>query len=232
MNKILLTNLVSFLIIVAGVYINNQLLILVGLFALSGAITNWLAIHLLFEKVPGLIGSGVVPNQFNAFKQTIKQMMMDQFFTKEHIIHLMANKQKTLNLVPVIEKIDLTPAFDNLIKTIMESNLVDLLGSLEEKNYLYKLKDPFIKNIKNTLVEITQSQEFTNLLEIQLNNSSKSNEIQQKIFHIIDSRLAELTPEIVKQIVQKMIKEHLGWLVVWGGILGGIIGLISGYFMW
>ena len=28
-----------------------------GLFALSGAVTNWLAVHMLFEKVPGLYGS-------------------------------------------------------------------------------------------------------------------------------------------------------------------------------
>ena len=57
----------------------------VGLFALSGAVTNWLAVHMLFEKVPGLYGSGVIPARFEEFKLAIRHLMMEQFFTEENI---------------------------------------------------------------------------------------------------------------------------------------------------
>ena len=52
-----------------------------GLFALSGGLTNWLAIHMLFEKVPLLYGSGVIPNRFEDFKNGIKNLIMNEFFS-------------------------------------------------------------------------------------------------------------------------------------------------------
>ena len=54
-----------------GVLINpfeNSLLLMIGLFSLSGGITNWIAIHMLFERIPFFYGSGVIPNRFNEFK--------------------------------------------------------------------------------------------------------------------------------------------------------------------
>ena len=54
LNKSFLTNLTAILIIVVGYLfpIEPDLIKPIGFFALSGAITNWLAIHMLFEKVP------------------------------------------------------------------------------------------------------------------------------------------------------------------------------------
>ena len=54
---------------------------MVGLFAFSGAITNTLAIHMLFEKVPFLYGSGIIESKFEEFKLSIKNLLMEQFFT-------------------------------------------------------------------------------------------------------------------------------------------------------
>ena len=63
------TNLVAVLIIIACYLypMDPDLIKSIGFFALSGAITNWLAIHMLFEKVPILYGSGVIPNRFDEF---------------------------------------------------------------------------------------------------------------------------------------------------------------------
>ena len=63
----------------------SSLFLFAGLFALSGALTNHLAIHMLFEKVPFLYGSGVIPARFEAFKDSIKNLMMNEFFTKEQL---------------------------------------------------------------------------------------------------------------------------------------------------
>jgi hypothetical protein len=40
---------------------------------------------MLFEKVPFLYGSGIIPNRFEEFKDSIKQLMMQQFFTVENV---------------------------------------------------------------------------------------------------------------------------------------------------
>ena len=73
-NKSFLTNLTAVLIIVAGYLfpIEPDLIKPIGFFALSGAITNWLAIHMLFEKVPFLYGSGTSNVAFGAHEQIKK----------------------------------------------------------------------------------------------------------------------------------------------------------------
>ena len=66
----------------------------IGFFALSGAITNWLAIHMLFEKIPLLYGSGVISNRFEEFKSSIRDLMMQQFFTLENVEQFIEKEEK------------------------------------------------------------------------------------------------------------------------------------------
>ena len=68
MNKSFITNFIALLATLAGYFFQQSLLFTVGLFALSGAFTNWIAVHMLFEKVPFLYGSGVIPARFEDFK--------------------------------------------------------------------------------------------------------------------------------------------------------------------
>ena len=230
MNKSFLTNLIAFLILAAGLIIENSLLIWVGLFALSGALTNALAIHMLFEKVPGLVGSGVIPERFEAFKEAIKHLMMSQFFTQDNIDRFMNQSKSslpTVNLAPVIEKVNLEPAFDRLVEVIMQSSFGSMLSMFGGAGALTPLKDPFVKNLKESLIEMTEKAEFHELLMQEIDQPSVMSSIQSKVANIIDARLEELTPQLVKEMVQRMIHEHLGWLVVWGGVFGGLIGALS-----
>ena len=86
-DKSLLTNLIALTIILLSLVSPHfqAPLFSIGIFALSGAITNWLAVHMLFERVPLLYGSGVIPNRFEAFRGAIKEMIMEQFFTRENV---------------------------------------------------------------------------------------------------------------------------------------------------
>ena len=231
LNKSLITNLVAALILAAGLLLNNAILFWVGLFALSGALTNWLAVYMLFEKVPGLIGSGVIPNRFEEFKGAIHTLMMKQFFTAENIDKFVSGQSSELhnklNLTPVIEKVDLAPAFDRLVEVIMNSSFGSMLGMFGGAGALTPLKEPFEKNMKVSLIEMTEAPEFLANLQKEIDQPNVMAEIQAKIEEIINARLEELTPELVKKMVQQMIKQHLGWLVVWGGVFGGLIGLVS-----
>lgn len=232
MNKSLATNIIALVCIAVGHFMNISFLFTVGLFAFSGAITNWLAIHMLFEKVPGLYGSGVIPARFEEFKDAIRKMMMEEFFSQSNIDKFMkesGSKEVEIVLTPVIEKVDISPAFDQLIKVIMESSFGGMLGMFGGQEALLPLREPFIKNMKESLIEITNTPEFDQLLKDELVNETVSDDVRQKVSDIIELRLSELTPGIVKSIVQNMIKTHLGWLVVWGGIFGGVIGGISSF---
>jgi uncharacterized membrane protein YheB (UPF0754 family) len=231
LNKSFITNLIALLLIgLSFLFLPfKDLLLYTGLFALSGAITNQLAIHMLFEKVPFLYGSGVIPARFEAFKKAIKDLMMEQFFTRVQLEKFFAKEEKKLNLTPIIEATDFSPAFDALSKTVMESSFGGMLGMFGGEAALEGLREPFSKKMRSAVISIVNSQTFNATLQQHLQNSSLSDDLLRSIERVIEARLNELTPQMVKEMVQKLIKEHLDWLVVWGGVFGGLIGLISSF---
>ena len=204
-------------------------LLYTGLFALSGAVTNQLAIHMLFEKVPFLYGSGVIPARFEAFKSAIKELIMSQFFTKERLDAFFAQEEQKIDLTPIIEETDFSLAYDALAKTVMESPFGGMLGMFGGESALEGLREPFSQKMKAAVIKIVNSDAFNDTLQKHLQNSNLSDDMLASIESVVEARLNELTPEMVKEIVQKLIKEHLGWLVVWGGVFGGLIGLISSF---
>lgn len=228
-NKSIITNVIAVACIIVGNIFDQYWLLTAGLFALSGAITNWLAVHMLFEKIPGLYGSGVIPARFEDFKLGLRRLMMEQFFTKENIDRFLsesANKSNTIDFAPVIDKVNLAPAFDSLIDVIEQSSFGSMLAMVGGSDALIPLKEPFIEKMRATVTDIAQSDEFTALLRDEMDQTNFADSIQSNIDDIIEQRLNELTPALVKDMIQTMIRKHLGWLVVWGGVFGGAIGLI------
>jgi len=229
-NKSLITNFIALACTLAGYVSEQHILFTLGLFALSGAITNWLAVHMLFEKVPLLYGSGVIPARFEEFKIAIKHLMMEQFFTEDNIDRFLSDssgKASTINLSPVIDKVDLSPAFDSLVSVIENSSFGGMLAMVGGSEALQPMREPFIEKMKLSVQEITESEQFNTLLREELEQPDIISGMRNKVSDIIEKRLNELTPQLVKEIVQEMIKKHLGWLVVWGGIFGGAIGVIA-----
>lgn len=196
-----------------------------GLFALSGAVTNQLAIHMLFEKVPYLYGSGIILERFESIREALKNLIMEQFFTPEKIESFIESQERTIDLTPIIEQTDFTPAYNALVKSVMESPMGGMLGMFGGEALIAKLKEPFLEKIKASTIEISQSDSFMNALNANLHQGSSH--LTETIESIVESRLAELTPMMVKEMIHNLIKEHLGWLVVWGGVFGGVIGLLS-----
>jgi len=229
LNKSLVTNLLAGICVILGYVLSLPILFNVGLFALSGAITNWLAVYMLFEKVPGLYGSGVVPSRFEEFKVGIAHLMMKQFFTTENIDRFLSEKEgiSQIDLAPVIEKVDLAPSFDALVNTVAQSSFGGMLAMFGGTEALMPLKEPFIEKMKASLIDMAESEQFRELLKQELEQPNVMADLQNKIANIVEQRLNELTPQMVKQIVQEMIQTHLGWLVVWGGVFGGAIGLVA-----
>ncbi len=234
MSKSFITDLISVLLIGISFIVPQQYhspLLFTGLFALSGAITNQLAIHMLFEKVPFLYGSGVIEKNFETFKASIRTMIMKQFFTKEQLSNFFEKEEQKIDLAPLVEGADFSPAFDALSKTVMESKFGGAIQMFGGEEALEGLRDPFARKLKSAVSSIVSSSAFKAQLDHHIQNSALSDDMIDSVEVLITKRLDELTPKMVKELVQELIKEHLGWLVVWGGVFGGLIGLASSYFL-
>jgi len=226
MNKSVVTNLVALIVTISGLLLAGrigELVLSTGLYALSGGITNWLAIHMLFEKVPGFYGSGVIPARFAEFRAGIRDLVMQQFFNPENLRRFFAGPGKGEGAVSVldglIEKVNFDKAFDGLIDVIMHSSFAGMLGMLGGVKALDPLRVPFVEKMQQFLHQVKNDPAVEQELK-----GHGSEEMLLRIEQIVDQRLEELTPELVKEIIQNMIHKHLGWLVVWGGVVGGLIG--------
>lgn len=227
-SKSLLTNLLSCVLVGAGLLLPGQagqLVLGTGLFAVSGAVTNWLAVHMLFDRVPGFYGSGVIPARFEEFKSGIRTLVMQQFFNPANVQQFfsMLDQGSARNAVMdgVMAKVDFNAAFDGLVDVIQKSSFGSMLAMLGGANALQPLREPFVARMQEFLHKVGEDREV--LGQLAAHNSAA---LLQRVEAIVDKRLEELTPQLVKEIIQRMIREHLGWLVVWGGVVGGLLGLL------
>lgn len=235
MNKSDITNIITVLIMAYGYSNQNDIVFMIGIFALSGAVTNTLAIHMLFEKIPYLYGSGVIESKFSQFKLSIHNLLMNQFFTHENLSKFfqeeISSAKKTIDFEKILNKTDFSPAYESLKESVMQSSFGGMLGMFGGEAALEPLKEPFIKKLQASIISISSTDAFCEIVNEALKSEDLSEDVYNKLSRIVDSRLEELTPKMVKEIIQEMIKEHLGWLVIWGAVFGGLIGLFSSFVM-
>lgn len=227
MNKSFITNLLAACCVVIGFVFDQAIVLSVGLFALSGAVTNLLAIHMLFEKVPFLYGSGVIALKFESFKVAIRNLILTEFFSEHKIDKLLSKAQPTIDFESVIEKVDLNPAFDNLLVVIEQSQFGSMLAMFGGTEAVEPMREKFIEKMQLSLVQISGTDDFKVLVSDMLTQGNNAESLHNTVLKLVDERLDELTPKMVKEIIQTMIREHLGWLVVWGGVFGGLFGLLA-----
>ena len=221
MNKSLITNILALSLTIYGMFspIYSTEIFMAGLFSLSGGLTNWLAIHMLFEKVPLLYGSGVIPDRFEEFKQGIRELILTEFFSLSSINNFLENKV-SLKKNDLSKELDYNLIFTKLTEAIEESSLGSMLGMVGGKKALEPLKEPVKKKIKEVVEDVSN--------KIVEENDKTAESVRKDLEEIIDQRLVELTSQHVKIIIKQMIHKHLGWLVVWGGVFGFFIGIILG----
>lgn len=232
-NKSFLTNAIAALLVVLSYFFMNtpyeRVLSNVGYFALSCALTNWIAIVMLFEKVPFLYGSGIIPARFEAFKHGLKNLVMQEFFTQDNIDKVLSqaaiDKEKWQG---VAEFIDYDKIYDALVEGILESKIGKIITMMGGQNAIEPLREPVQQKLAMAFEGLLADEDLHKKLAEKLSVGSQE-QFLVTIERIVDHRIAKLTPHMVKEIIQKMIREHLGWLVVWGGVFGGLIGLVTSF---
>ena len=200
-------------------------LLAAGLFGFAGGITNWLAVKMLFDRVPLLYGSGVVPGRFREIRETIKDLIMTHFFDEQYLRRFFAEGE---GLFP-------TSDLEEKLLALLKSDQADTAIAAQ----LEKLRaGPFGMFIGIAGVDVLKPmvQQFLEGLAVDLAPTLKEqlesemfdvSALREQVDGLLDKKLEELTPEVVKQMVEQVIREHLGWLIVWGNVFGGAIGLLS-----
>jgi uncharacterized membrane protein YheB (UPF0754 family) len=248
-DKTILPNLLAASIAVIGWLMDGTVgtvLLSTGLFALSGAMTNWLAIHMLFERVPGLYGSGVIALRFEDLKQGIVDLVREELFGEDKIERLFesaAERQTAerkedkidaetvadgIDVSALADAIDVDAAFDQLLETVEESSFGSMLQMVGGVAALEPLRQPFGKRLKRFLTDAARSPRLQQAVARQLSSESNRERFRQRLEHLLQARLEELTPDMVRDLMSRLIRRHLGWLVVWGAVFGGLIGLVAG----
>ena len=212
MNKSNMTNIISLIVTILGYAIHNDTVFMIGVFAFSGAITNSLAIHMLFEKVPFLYGSGVIESKFSQFKISIHILIMNQFFTQEHLTRFFQTEvnsaKKTIDFEKILNKTDFSPAYESLKEAVMQSSFGGMLGMFGGESALEPLREPFTKKLQASIIKISASDAFQEVVNDALKSEDLSKDVYEKLSKIVNTRLEELPPQMVKQISQEWIKEH------------------------
>lgn len=235
-----ISNFISFLLLVIGVVISPNGLIAeivpamvevgpwilaVGMFGFAGGVTNWLAVKMLFDRVPLLYGSGVIPNRFREIRTTIKDLIMEHFFDEEYLRRFFAEQSGIFETGPNLsaqfaefaESDEARAAIDREIDKLKEGPF----GMMIRMAGNDILRSMIIQFISGLLIEIGPR------LQQKVAAGIDVGALRTKVDLLLQTKLEELTPETVKAMMEEVIREHLGWLIVWGNVFGGAIGLLS-----
>ena len=219
------SNLISLALLAAGLWGSvegvggSEWVLAVGLFGFAGGATNWLAVKMLFDRVPLLYGSGVIPARFRAIREAVKDAIMRYFFDEEYLERFLAERMAGED---VGEKVQAVLASDE-VDAIIDRKLEELAAS-PQGTMIQMVGTQTVKPLVKQFV-VGIGSEIAPLLAGRAGTEVKA--LRAQVDELLETKLEELTPDRVKEMMEEVIREHLGWLIVWGNVFGGSIGLLS-----
>lgn len=237
-----LSNLTTFVVFIIGLLLytlvsqNNlfiKFILSAGIFGFSGGITNWLAVKMLFERVPLLYGSGVIPNRFKEIRQAIKITLMESFFDREYLETYLQEKSsdflQSINIANLISEKLKDPSIDTIIlnKFMEISRKPEGAFLMMFANMVPGGMEGMIKMIKPLLINLSEEMSQQLMTTFSLETKIDIDKIREEIDNFLSTKVEQITPEMLKKIIEEVIREHLGWLIIWGNVFGALLGIIS-----
>lgn len=140
-----------------------------AMYALSGALTNSLAIVMIFEKIPGVIGSGIIEKNFKSFQKKLKDVLIEHLF------------QDGLNIVSFN-----TQSIGQSLYTKLSSGSFSILTQFITQEKLIKLLDE--ADIGSLINSTMDKESIESHLDEQIAKLSPE-EIKSLILHIMHEHL-------------------------------------------
>jgi len=206
----------------------------IGLFGFSGGVTNWLAVKMLFDKVPGLVGSGIITQQFKEIRQTVMETVLETFFDSEFLGGYVKGKaeefEKSDYLVGKIREVLQGEETDKLVQKHVEGIFAKPEGMMLmmagiDAGALKPMVMPFVMGMDTEIGGMLTA-------GFDVNSMIDAKVMREQVQELMQTKMEMLTPEMVKELVEEMIRTHLGWLIVWGNLFGGLIGLVCQLASW
>ena len=197
-----------------------------GLFGFAGGITNWLAVKMLFDRVPGLYGSGVIPNRFREIRANIKTLIMAHFFEEDYLRRFFEERGlgvETPRLGEEMRALLDSPEADAAIEAEVESLKQGPMGMMIRMagpDVVKVLAHQFVGALIDRLAPMVEER-------LRADPSAGIPALRAQVDGLLEAKLEELTPAVVKEMMEQVMRRHLGWLIVWGNVFGGLIGLLS-----
>lgn len=238
-NKGDVSNWLSFLMMVAGIilemFVLNEhvrpynVVLAFGLYGFAGGITNGMAVKMLFDKVPGLYGSGVIPNEFEAIRAAIKTAIMDTFFDEAFLHSYLRERGPKFLKKFVFDAYVSRPDFDDMFAEKLEEVSQTPSGAMLNivKPFFGGSYKKVVPVLKPLLVSVATSISDSATVGSEMASLDSIADFRQEVESMMDAKLRELSPNDVKRLLADIVREHLGWLVVWGNVFGGMIGLVT-----
>ncbi|KAL0238896.1 hypothetical protein PCE1_004587 [Barthelona sp. PCE] len=233
------SNIIFFVVMCVGIFLRYEgnlidkkitdIVLSFGIFGFSGGITNWLAIKMLFDKVPLLVGSGVITHKFKEIREAFKTMIMTMFFDERFLKRYFKTKGSEF-----FNKLKLEEKLRSLVDDPDVDRLIDVklaeFSQRPEAMFLtmFNITPTHLKSVVKPFAASFAVQAVPIIKKIFTENSDETfSWLKIEIDRLMRSKLKEMSPDDVKHLIEGIIREHLGWLIIWGNVFGGIIGIIT-----
>lgn len=208
----------------------GRYLLSIGLFAFAGGITNWIAIKMLFHKIPFVYGSGVLRRRYKVIRQAMKQMILATFFQPEFLTSYIPQKIREAAAKGDIEHrihVFLTSGTGQRIidekidglSTTPEGQLV------QSANINIETFKPLIKPVIISFLADLGPSVLEHMIEPQ-NGALNLDKLRGQLDSYMTERMLEVSPEMIQNIMYTVVLQYFGWLVVWGCLFGSVMGAV------
>jgi uncharacterized membrane protein YheB (UPF0754 family) len=181
--------------------------------AITGWVTNYLAIKMLFHpkkkvKVLFLTIQGIFPKRQDLLAERLGKIVASELFSFNDIKERFTSTSTAAEINKVLDE-KLEDFLDSKLKTMMP-----MLAMFLNSDAKARIKD-------------TLHLEFQNILPDILNKYSEKLERDIDIEKIVSQKVAAFSSDKLEQILYSIMKKEFKFIEILGGVLGFLIGLIQ-----
>jgi uncharacterized membrane protein YheB (UPF0754 family) len=180
--------------------------------AVTGWLTNWIAVKMLFHPVKPLnLGlfkiQGIFPKRQKAMAEKLGQIVATELFSIDDIV----SKMKTADNTEVLKFVE--SKLDDFINLKLSTSM-PMLAMFLNDDLKNKIKTALLNEIGEVIPGIIET--YANKLKEDVN-----------IEHIVYDKVINFSSDKMEEVLYSIMKKEFKFIEVLGGILGFFIGVIQ-----